>query len=524
MKHILTHLLWALSLVGFAQAPTWSADVACIFYSHCTSCHHPGGVAGEHLDLMSYAEALGHRDDIAGYTAYRVMPPWPPDPAYRRFAHERRLRQEEIDIIAAWAAADAPLGDIADAPVPPTYSDAAVISEPDITAIMDEYVIPPSSTDLYRCFVLPIDNPVDTYIKRLEVIPGNREVVHHVLVYQDTSGQAQVLDAQDPQPGYTNFGGIGVDSAPLIGIWVPGSDVLSTPDGMGIKLFAGADIVVQMHYPAGSDFQSDSTRVNIELATGAFTREIAISAPLEHTFTLTNGPLIIPPNEVKTFHSQFTTFFPATITAIGPHAHLICTSMRAWAITPEQDSVPLIDIPNWDFHWQGMYEFRNPLYLPTGTVLHGEATYDNTVNNEANPDHETPQWVFLGEATTDEMMLFYFAYTLGFPADTNIVVDNAEHGPHHADCQTASAIGVEELTAPHFHIRPVPASSQLLLDIDAPACRLRIVDAQGRSLLDTPLRGGENTIVLDELPRGACVAEVRDASGLVVHRKTILLQ
>ncbi|MBL7984820.1 MAG: hypothetical protein JNM91_07465, partial [Flavobacteriales bacterium] len=122
MKHLLTPVLVASALAGFAQAPTWSADVACIFYSHCTSCHHPGGVAGEHLDLMSYTEAVSHRDDIAGYTAYRVMPPWPPDPAYRRFAHERGWTQVEIVIIAAWAAADGPVGDIAVAPVPPTYS------------------------------------------------------------------------------------------------------------------------------------------------------------------------------------------------------------------------------------------------------------------------------------------------------------------------------------------------------------------------------------------------------------------
>ena len=41
------------------------------------------------------------------------------------------------------------------------------------------------------------------------------------------------MDAQDIDPGYTSFGGIGVNSAKLIGIWVPGSDALETPSGMG---------------------------------------------------------------------------------------------------------------------------------------------------------------------------------------------------------------------------------------------------------------------------------------------------
>jgi Copper type II ascorbate-dependent monooxygenase, C-terminal domain len=511
--------------LAFAQAPTWADDVACIVYSHCTSCHHPGGIASEQVNLTDYTAAYYNRDDIAAYTGYRIMPPWPPDPGYRRLAHERTLSQDEIDIIAAWANADGPSGDLANAPPVPIYSDNAVITDPDITAVMDEYVIPVSSSDLYRCFVLPINNPTNNWIKRLEVLPGNREVVHHVLVFQDTSGQAQVLDGADPGPGYTNFSDVGVASATLVGIWVPGSDVLSTPNGMGIKLLAGADLVIQVHYPAGSGPQSDSTRINIEFGTDLFTREIAITAPLEHLFTMTNGPLIIPPNEVRTFHNQYTTTIPATITAIGPHSHLICTSMKSWAITPAQDSIPLVSIPDWDFHWQGMYQFRRPIYLPIGTVLHGEATYDNTVNNDQNPNQSDPQWVFLGESTTNEMMLFYFAYTFGFASDTNIVVDNSAHTPHHFGCTTDFNIGLDETRIGSMvRIAPIPARDRVNVFCERNGGRLRIIDAQGREMLNTILSEGDNSVDVAVLGRGSAVAEVRNARGEVLHRCLLPLQ
>lgn len=524
MKRCVLFPFLLLPLLTQAQSPTWADDVACIIYSHCTSCHHPGGIGGEHLNLMSYTEAVNHRDDIAGYTSYRVMPPWPPDQSYRRMAHERTLTQDEIDIIAAWAAADGPQGNMANAPAPPVYADDVVLTTPDLSGVMDEYVIPPSTSDLYRCFVLPIDVPVDAFIKRMEVIPGNREVVHHVLVFQDTTGEAVSLDNADPEAGYTSFGGIGVDGAPLVGIWVPGSEVLNTPDGMGIQLFAGADIVIQVHYPAGSDFQSDSTRVSIELAPAGFTRPIGIVPALEHTVTLTNGPLIIPPNEVRTFHNQYTITFPATITAIGPHAHLICTSMRSWAITPQNDSIPLIDIPHWDFHWQGMYEFRNPVYLPLGTTLHGEATYDNTTANEANPNHDDPQWVWLGEATTNEMMLFYFAYTFGFPSDTLITVDDSEHGDHHLDCTTDFNIGLPEMSVSSFRLWPDPAADHINLSGPATPGTLRLLDAQGRELTRTNVRTTPATIAVGHLARGAVIAEWRQADGRVLHRQPIVLR
>ncbi|HEX2617732.1 MAG TPA: hypothetical protein VHL57_09335, partial [Flavobacteriales bacterium] len=222
-----------------AQTPTWADDIACIFYSHCTTCHRPEGIGGEHLDLMSFTDAHNHRTDIRDVTGARYMPPWPPDQQYRRMAHERQLTADEITLIAAWADGGGPEGDPGHAPVPPVYTTSWGIPAPDITSRMPDYTLPTMAEDNYRAFVLHVDAPNDVFIRRFEVIPGNTTAVHHVLVYQDTTGQAQQLDDADADPGYESFGGIGVNSAELVGLWAPGAGVWTAPPGMGIVLHAG---------------------------------------------------------------------------------------------------------------------------------------------------------------------------------------------------------------------------------------------------------------------------------------------
>lgn len=515
-------LLAASALHAQTPSPTWADDVACVVYSHCTTCHHPGGAG--HFSLVDYTDAFAARFAMRAATQQRVMPPWPPDHAYNALAHERLLTQQEIDLIAAWVDAGAPQGDPGNAPVPPAYTTEVVITAPDISVRMPEYVLPASSTDIYRCFVMPSGNVVDRFITGMEVIPGNTEIVHHVLVFQDTSGQASALDAADPQPGYTSFGGVGVNSAKLVGFWVPGAQPYFTPAGMGIKLLADADLVMQVHYPAGSEFQLDSTRLNLQLSASSFLRNLALDPVLEHYATLTNGPLAIPPNQVKTFHNQYTVPIPATITAIAPHAHLVCTSMRSFAVTPAADTIHLVHIPHWDFKWQGLYEFRRPVFLPAGSVLHGYATYDNTAGNPNNPNNP-PQWVTLGEATTDEMMLFYFAWTFGFASDTLMVIDTASHATHYLDCDYSFPIGLDEMAVTDAaSFWPNPATGQVMLRTHLSTGEVSLFDLQGRSVWAQRIAPGDNVIPVDRLPRGLYVMELRDARGVPLQRSKLVLE
>jgi hypothetical protein len=503
-----------------AQTPTWSDDVACIVYSHCSTCHHEGGPG--HFNLMSYADGYWWRNEMQAATQARFMPPWPPDPGYRSMAHERVLTQDEIDIIDAWVNVGAPEGNAANAPAPPIFTSNMAIANPDITAIMEDYVIPASTADNYRCFVLPVNNPTDRYITGLEVVPGNTEMVHHVLVFQDNSGEAAELDAATIEPGYESFGGIGVSGAKLVGVWAPGSSAFFTPPGMGIKLLANTDIVIQVHYPATSNVEVDSTRINLQLAPPGFQREIALDAILDHTITITDGPLLIAPNVVDTFHAEYTTPIPATITAVAPHSHLLGKRMTAWAVKPGGEVVPIIDIPRWDFRWQGLYSFRRPIFLPQGTTLHCETVYDNTSDNPFNPN-DPPNWVWLGEATTNEMMLYYFAWTYGFPNDEDIVVDGTEHIAHHEDCEPAFSVGVGAAHARvPVTIRPTLARDEFFVSSAPAGSELLLFDATGRIVLRQTLRNTESRVPLASLISGAYIAEVLDATGELARVKLVV--
>ena len=503
-----------------AQTPTWTDNVACIVYSHCAPCHRDGGIAP--MSLLTYADAFNARTDIRDATALHLMPPWPPDPSFRSLAHERVLMQEEIDIIAAWADGGAPQGDPGNAPPPPIFDNAWVIASPDLSVRMADYTIPALTDDMIRSFVVPSGNTIDQFITAFEVIPGNHAVVHHVVVFQDTSGVAQALDDATPEPGYVEIGGVGVNGALFAGFWVPGSQPWFAPTGMGVKLLANADLVFQMHYPLGSDGELDSTRINFQLSTNPFLRTLDFAALLEHTVTMTDGPLLIAPNTIQTFHNQFTLPIPLTITTVIPHSHLICTSMKSWAVDPWGNTIPLIDIPDWDFQWQGLYDFRKPIHLAAGTVFHGEATYDNTSANPDNPN-DPPQWIGLGEATTDEMMIFAFGITYGFAIDTTIVIDTAAHATHYLECE--AAVGVNEVFVEEAaRIWPTPAHDRLNIDWRLATASMRLVDVQGRVANEMRLTTGANAIDVGSLARGAYVAEINATDGRRLHRSIVVLE
>lgn len=147
------------------------------------------------------------------------------------------------------------------------------------------------------------------------------------------------------------------------------------------------------------------------------------------------GPQVIGPNETKTFHEEFEFTEDVTFLGLGPHAHLICDYMESNALLPAGDTIPLVRIPHWDFDWQMGYQMKRPLFFPAGTVIQGLARYNNTSSNPYNPNNP-PQEVRVGEATGDEMMLFFCSYLPYQPGDGLIVIDSSEHSDHHDGCIT----------------------------------------------------------------------------------------
>ncbi len=508
-----------------AQTPTYCDDIAAIFYQNCTGCHRNGNIAP--FPLITYNDAINTGYSLADAVNSRRMPPWPPNPNFNRLAHERLLSNTDIQKINDWINGGFPEGNTANLPALPNYPTGSQVGTPDDVLQLMNYTVS-VATDDFRCFVVPSGYGTDQMMKAIEFIPGNTAIVHHVLIYWDTTGICQQLDNQDPDPGYQGFGGVGNSAAELIGAWVPGSTPFVLPTGMGINIPANADIIAQFHYAPGSNGLSDSSKINFFYqTTGGFTRPVYFNAPLNHVdpTVLQEWPLKVQANTVKTMHESFQTpaGFDLSFLGVAPHMHLIGKTINAYGVTPANDTIPFVDIENWDFHWQGLYQFRKIIKVPAGTTLYSKATYDNTSNNLNNPNNP-PQMINAGEGTLDEMMITFFEFTVYFPGDENTIIDNSPLVP----------LATNEIltnTNENLYLYPNPASDKLITEFTIPVngnYSLMIKDVLGRSVKQLfPNRKMETgnyrfQYSIGELPSGNYLVELNgdytSSSKLIICR------
>lgn len=478
MKKIFSILLsCTISFGVFGQTPNWAENIAPILYNNCTSCHHSGGLAP--FSLLDYQDATTYASSIKNDVTTRKMPPWPPDYNFKDLAHQRVLSDADIKTIQDWVTAGTPQGDLSKTPTKPVYNGNSVISNPDLEISTPSYTLQ-SSTDEYRCFPIKSTLASDQYITQMEVLPGNGQVVHHVLVFRDQSNSPFTFDAADTTPGYLNFGGTGSNSSELIGAWVPGQGLISYPTGLGVKLPANTNIILQIHYPSGYAGQKDQTKVKFKLTNAGNVRDLVISPLLNHSTSLINGPLYIPANTTKTFKAKYIVGIDGSLLGVGPHMHLIGKKITVYGILPvTKDTIKLIKIDNWDFHWQGFYNFKKVMKIPKGTTLYADSYYDNTSNNDNNPNNP-PKAVSLGEATTDEMMLVYFTFTSYQKGDENIVIDS-----------TTSTTGIDgylvESGGDKISIYPNPANNYIQVntkDLPSGNYQIQVYDITGKCLID----------------------------------------
>ncbi|HEX9163666.1 MAG TPA: cytochrome c, partial [Thermoanaerobaculia bacterium] len=205
--------------------PTFSREVVRIFEAHCQSCHHAGDIAP--FSLTTYADAKPWAAQIKIMTQTRQMPPWKATAGCGVFADARTISQDEIDTIAKWVNAGAPEGNPADLPPALDFSSGWTLGQPDLVLSYPETFTPPANGDTYRCLPLPTNLSDDKYVSAIDIHPGDRKTVHHVIAFIDKGTDAQRLDDNEAGPGYTCFGGPGFSindpGAATLGGWAPGT-------------------------------------------------------------------------------------------------------------------------------------------------------------------------------------------------------------------------------------------------------------------------------------------------------------
>ncbi len=427
MKNLLLVCIMVLTTYSVNSQATYADDVAEILYDNCTTCHRPGEIGP--FSLTSYEEAAVWANSIKFVTELKYMPPWPPDREYSHFQGERGLTEGQIQTLAEWADNGAPRGNPDNEPAVPTFPSGSQLGTPDLVLSFEEaYLHKGTGVDEYRVFVLPTGLAEDKVVKSIELRPGNGKIVHHALISYDLSGTAQQLDDDTPEYGYTSFGGFG-DGLEIAFLrqfpgYVPGQRPSFFPDGLGQLLPAGADLLLQIHYAPIAADEWDSTSVNIFFADEDEVVDRMVQNSIITPFTASNpGLLWLPANQIKRQHYYLDIPVDVSVMAIWPHMHLLGKDWEVFSVNGN-DTLPLIKIDDWDFNWQGAYNYNRFQIIPAGSRIHGLATYDNTVDNPLNPN-DPPALVTWGEKTTDEMFYLPISYVQYRSGDEDIIFNDS---------------------------------------------------------------------------------------------------
>jgi uncharacterized protein (TIGR03437 family) len=401
VTRLLTLLFACLPLVA---QPTFNKDIVPILQQHCQVCHHTGAIGG--FSLMTYADAQPHIREIGVRVGQRTMPVWKPVPGIGDFQDPQVLTQTEVDTVTQWSLAGGPEGDPKDAPPPLSFPDGWTLGQPDLVlTVKAPFTVPPGE-DLYRCFSLPTNLPRDTYISAVEIRAGDRAIVHHAVVYPDPLGQSLQLAGNDPSASYTCFGDAGVQSTDaFLAAWAPGITPASTPAGVAMKLSAGSRLAMQLHYHPSDTGGTDQSQLGLYFAKGPVDK-------LLHQSFLLNTDFIIPAGN-SNYPVTASTGLTAARHAVSvfPHMHLLGHTVQAQVTGPDGTVIPLLQIDDWDFDYQAIYQYRIPMALPANSVFSFRETFDNSANNPQNPN-SPPKAVSWGTSTTDEMAVVGLGYTL----------------------------------------------------------------------------------------------------------------
>jgi hypothetical protein len=397
-----------------ANAPTFTKDVAPVLYKHCTTCHRPGEAAP--MSLLTYESARPWARSIGNAVGTSVMPPWYADPAHGSWRNERRLTPQEKDTITRWVAAGAPQGDPKDLPPQPVYADGWRIGQPDAVFTMtDAYDVPATGEIEYQYFEVPTNFTEDRWVQAIEIRPGAREVVHHVLVYarhpEMKPRPAPFRQANPPGPLPPRLQQQTPEErqrsmrrGPLMAQTAPGTDPTVFPAGSALLVKAGTVLTFQVHYTTAGKPMSDKSSIGFVFAKQPPQIEVRTAAMMNPRFMIPAGAA----DHAVESGLEFTE--DVTIYNITPHTHLRGKRWEHRVTYPDGRTEIILSVPNYDFNWQTDYQFVTPLKLPKGAKLQAVAHYDNSKDNKANPD--STKDVYWGDQTWEEMMYTGFNYSV----------------------------------------------------------------------------------------------------------------
>ncbi len=402
-----------------AETPTFAEDVAPILYENCVACHRAGEMAP--MSLVTYEETRPWSRSIKNKVLSGEMPPWHADASVGEFRNERRLTDAERDTIVQWVDAGAPRGDLDKLPAPPTFIDGWQIGTPDVVFEMAKsFDVPAEGEVAYQNFAMPTNFTEDKWVTAIEVRAGAPAVVHHILAFARVPGaaprppafrfipvseqavaaehaRAERARARGQEPGPL-AGGPGT----LIGLMAPGTNPMVLEPGTAMRVAKGTQIIFSIHYTTNGEVTSDMSRIGMIFTDAPPSQEVRASQIMNPYFEIPAGDGNFQVDTLIEFTQD------VEIDGLLPHTHLRGKRWEYHMLYPDGRREHVLSVPAYDFNWQTLYQFKEPLSAPKGARLEASAWYDNSAANKANPDPTVSvRW---GEQTWEEMQYTGITY------------------------------------------------------------------------------------------------------------------
>ncbi|PBQ32101.1 hypothetical protein CNR22_10070 [Sphingobacteriaceae bacterium] len=412
----------------------WSEDIAPLVFKNCTPCHRPGESGP--FNLLSYSDAVKKAKLIKFVTQSGYMPPWPADASYSHFIGEKVLLAEEKELIKDWVDNNLQRGDSLKEPKAPEFYKGSYFGKPDLVIYPQKAVsVKGNGSDVFLIMKYPYQIEKDTLIDFVEFVPDQRKLIHHVnghlisydegrkfnymsgeSIHTDTRSQLNDVYRAMHIPYIDGRQSEFPTLTPNTVYYLPGYIPPAYPKEVGGYRFKknGAFLLNNVHYGPSNKDLTDSSHINVFYRRAPLERRVSETQLGTFGVSKIEPEFIIPPNEIKTFHTSMTLSSTISMLSVNPHMHLVGKKFWAFALKQNGDTIPIIKINKWDFRWQYYYTFKNPLKLEAGTTVHVFGTYDNTNKNPENPYHP-PRTITQGNGvesmkTTEEMFQFIFTY------------------------------------------------------------------------------------------------------------------
>ncbi len=331
-----------------AAVPAYYGRVEGVVQKNCLPCHREGGAAPFRLD--SYGATKARAPMIREVVERGIMPPWHAAKGAAAkgsgpWRNDRSLGDADRRALLDWAGGGTPKGDPKRAAAPPRFVPGWTIGRPDaVFAIPEALAVPAEGTMPYRNVEVATGFAEDRWVRRIEVLPSDRRVVHHVLVFVRKPGEGG-----SPREGLDGF----------FGGYVPGNSAMAYGDGVAKRLPKGAVLRFQIHYTPNGTATTDRTRIGLVFA----------PRPEHEVFTLglSNPFFSIPPNAADhEVRAEVASPFDAEILSFLPHMHLRGKAARYELARADGTRRTLLEVPRYDFNWQTNYVAATPIPVRRG--------------------------------------------------------------------------------------------------------------------------------------------------------------